>query len=142
MTIEKYNALEDKSLILTFIQWYSFELRLFMMTFCILTLCIVSDMPDSIQASRAFSNVCNACMFFAIYFLILLILLPEANNGLRVLSSPASVCVCVCICVCMPVNHQVFFPDDNLSAAQGTITKIGPEVQNTLVKIPIVFGVH
>ena len=36
----------------------------------------------------------------------------------------------------------IFFPDNNLSPAQGTITKIGPEVQNTLVKIPIVFGVH
>ena len=31
--------------------------------------------------------------------------LPEARFGLRVLSSPASVCVCVCVCVNLCVNH-------------------------------------
>ena len=67
-------------------------------------------------------------------------LLPEASYGLRVLPSPASVCVCVCVCVCV---HQLSVClDDNLSPAQATITKIGPEVQNTLVKIPFVFGLH
>ena len=64
--------------------------------------------------------------------------LPEASYGLRVLSSPASVCVCVCVCV----HQSSVCLDDNLSPAQATITKFGPEVQNTLVKIPIVFGVH
>ena len=33
------------------------------------------------------------------------ILLPEASFGLRVLSSPASVCVCPCVCVSLWVNH-------------------------------------
>ena len=70
--------------------------------------------------------------------------LPEASYGLRVLSLPASVCVCVCVCVyvCVCVRQSSVCPDDNLSPAQATITKFGPEVQNTLIKIPIVFGVH
>ena len=51
-----------------------------------------------------------------------------------------SVCVCVYVCVC--VRQSSVCPDDNLSPAQATITKFGPEVQNTLIKIPIVFGVH
>ena len=46
----------------------------------------------------------------------------------------------VCVCVC--VRQSSVCPDDNLSPAQATITKIRPEVQNTLVKIPIVLGVH
>ena len=49
-------------------------------------------------------------------------------------------CICVCVYVCVPQSSVCL--DDNLSPAQATITKIGPEVQNTLVKIPIVFGVH
>ena len=68
--------------------------------------------------------------------------LPEASYGLRVLSLPASVCVCVCVYVCVCVRQSSVCPDDNLSPAQATITKFGPEVQNTLIKIPIVFGVH
>ena len=75
---------------------------------------------------------------FLFYRFIFLDSLPEASYGLRVLSSPASVCVCVCVCV----RQSLDCPDDNLSPAQATITKIGPEVQNTLVKIPILFGVH
>ena len=51
----------------------------------------------------------------------------------------ACVCLCVCVYVCVCVPQSSVCPDDNLSAAQATITKIGPEVQNTLVKIPIVF---
>ena len=51
-------------------------------------------------------------------------------------------CVCLCVCMCVCVRQSSVCPDDNLSPAQATITKIGPEVQNTLVKIPIVFGVH
>ena len=46
----------------------------------------------------------------------------------------------VCVCVC--VRQSSVCPDDNLSPAQATFTKFGPEVQNTLIKIPIVFGVH
>ena len=66
--------------------------------------------------------------------------LPEASYGLRVFSSPASVCVCVYVCVCVPQSSVC--PDDNLSPAQAIITKFGPEVQNTLTKIPIVLEVH
>ena len=53
-----------------------------------------------------------------------------------------SVCVCVRVCVCVCVRQSSVCPDDNLSPAQATITKCGPQVQNTLIKIPIVFGVH
>ena len=54
----------------------------------------------------------------------------------------ACVCLCVCVYVCVCVRQSSVCPDDNLSPAQATITKFGPEVQNTLIKIPIVFGVH
>ena len=54
----------------------------------------------------------------------------------------ACVCLCVCVCVYVCVRQSSGCPDDNLSPAQATITKFGPEVQNTLIKIPIVFGVH
>ena len=57
-----------------------------------------------------------------------------------------SVCVCVClgvcVCMCVCVRQSSVCPDDNLSPAQAAITKFGPEVQNILIKIPIVFGVH
>ena len=62
-------------------------------------------------------------------------LLPEASFGLRVLSLPACVCVCVCLCV----RQSWACPSDNSSTVQARITKFGPEKQNTLVKIPIVF---
>ena len=62
--------------------------------------------------------------------------LPEASFGLRVLSSPASVGLCVRVCV----YQSRACPDDNSSPIQARITKFGPEMQNTLVWVPIVFG--
>ena len=59
--------------------------------------------------------------------------LPEASFGLRVLSLPASVYVCVCLCV----NH-LLCPRDNWRPVQARITKFGPKMQNTLVKVPVV----
>ena len=56
--------------------------------------------------------------------------LPEASFGLRVLSLPVSVCVC----------QLLACPHDNSSPVQARITKVGPDKQNTLVKIPIVLG--
>ena len=47
-------------------------------------------------------------------------------------------CRCLCLCVC--VYQSLACPDDNLSPVQATITKFGPEKQNTLVKLPIVLG--
>ena len=51
-------------------------------------------------------------------------------------------CVCVRVCVygCVCVRQSSVCPDDNLSPASATIINIGPEEQNTLVKIPIVLG--
>ena len=47
------------------------------------------------------------------------------------------VVACVCVCVC--VRQSWACPSDNSSTVQARITKFGPEKQNTLVKIPIVF---
>ena len=60
--------------------------------------------------------------------------LPEASFGLRVLSSPASVGLCVC------VYQSRACLDDNSSPIQARIAKFGPEMQNTLVWVPIVLG--
>ena len=62
--------------------------------------------------------------------------LPEASFGLRVLSLPASVCLCIRVCVC----QSRACPHDNSPLVQARITKFGTKVQNTLVKVPIVFG--
>ena len=58
-------------------------------------------------------------------------LLPEAL-GLRVLSLPLP-------SVRPSVRHQVC-PRDNSSPVQARITKLGPKMQNTLVKVPMVLG--
>ena len=50
----------------------------------------------------------------------------------------ASVCLSVCLCV----RQSLACPRDNLSPVQARITKFGPEEQNTLVKIPIFWGVN
>ena len=63
--------------------------------------------------------------------------LPEARFGLQVLMLPASVCVSVCTSVRQPFAY----PHDNLRPIQARITKFGPEVQNSLVKISVVLGV-
>ena len=47
-------------------------------------------------------------------------------------------CRCLRLSVC--VRQPSACPRDNLSPIQSRITKFGPEVQNNLVKIPIVFG--
>ena len=44
----------------------------------------------------------------------------------------------VCVCVCVYQSRAC--PDDNSSPIQARITKFGPEMQNTLVWVPIVFG--
>ena len=62
--------------------------------------------------------------------------LPEASFSLRVLWLPVSVCVHVCVCV----NYELeVYRHDNQSPVQARITKFGPDVQNALVKISIVF---
>ena len=43
------------------------------------------------------------------------------------------------MCVCLCVRQSWACPSDNSSTVQARITKFGPEKQNTLVKIPIVF---
>ena len=45
-------------------------------------------------------------------------------------------CVCVCVCVCVCQSHAC--PRDNLEPVQARITKFGPKMQKTMVKVPIV----
>ena len=67
-----------------------------------------------------------------VILLIRYLFFPEASFGLRVLSLPA----CVCLCV----RHSWACPSDNSSTVHAKITTFGPDKQNTLVKILIVFG--
>ena len=46
--------------------------------------------------------------------------------------------VCVWVCVCVYQSRAC--PDDNSSPIQARIAKFGPEMQNTLVWVPIVLG--
>ena len=49
-----------------------------------------------------------------------------------------SVCACVCGCVCVSVCQSRACPHHSLSPFQARFTKLGPEVQNTLLVILIV----
>ena len=46
-------------------------------------------------------------------------------------------CVCVCVCVCLSVCQSLVCPRNNSGPVQAKIIKLGPKMQNTLVKIPI-----
>ena len=48
--------------------------------------------------------------------------------------------LCVCPCVRVSVYQSLACPRDNSSAVHARITKFGWETQNTLVKMPIIFG--
>ena len=64
-----------------------------------------------------------------------IVFLPEASFGLRVLSLPVSVSVCVCVRPC--INPELVRAIIHHPFKLGPKT-FRPEVQNTLVKIPIV----
>ena len=49
-------------------------------------------------------------------------------------------CVCVCVSVCESVCQSLACPWDNSGPVQARITKFGPKMQKTLVKVPIVLG--
>ena len=49
-------------------------------------------------------------------------------------------CVCPCVCVCQSVCQSLACPRDNSGPVQAGITKFGPKMQKTLVKVPIVLG--
>ena len=73
--------------------------------------------------------VCNAQKslgFFFIFFLNNFYPRPVLASG-------------YCRCPCPSVRHQVC-PRDNSSPVQARITKFGPKMQNTLVKVLIVLG--
>ena len=50
-------------------------------------------------------------------------------------------CVCVYVRVSVCVYQSLACQHNNSSAVQARITKLGSEMQNTLVKMPIIFGV-
>ena len=60
--------------------------------------------------------------------------LLKANFGLQILLLPASVWLCVSMCVPSPSYHLI--------TVETRITKLGQKMQNSLVLIPIVFGVE
>ena len=64
---------------------------------------------------------------------------PEASVGIRVLSLP-SVCLCVCSCVRLYVYQLRACLCENSSPDRARITKFGQEMQNNLVRLPIVLG--
>ena len=51
---------------------------------------------------------------------------------------PSVVVACVCVCVCLSVCQSLACPRDNSGPVQARITKFGPKMQKTLVKVPIV----
>ena len=52
----------------------------------------------------------------------------------------ACVCVSVRVSECLCVYQSLACPHDNSSAVKAKITKLGSEMQNTLLKMPIIFG--
>ena len=80
-----------------------------------------------------FSPICRDCKnSIAIY----LIIMRDLNFFTRGQFWPPGIVVAP---VRLSVRHQVC-PRDNSSPVQARITKFGPKMQNTLVKVPIVFG--
>ena len=49
-------------------------------------------------------------------------------------------CRCLRLCVCQFVCQSLACPRDNSGPVQARITKFGPKMQKTLVKVPIVLG--
>ena len=78
-----------------------------------------------------FVTLLKWCEYFDLYDYQFL---PEASFGLRVLSLP----VCMCVCVRVSVRQSSACPCNNSSTVQARITKFGPEMEKTLVKIPII----
>ena len=72
------------------------------------------------------------CYIMCIYFF----LNPRPVLAIGYLSLPASVCVCVS--VCLSVCQLLACPRDDWGPVQARITKFGPKMPNTLVKVPIV----
>ena len=48
--------------------------------------------------------------------------------------------LCVCPCVCQSVCQSLACPRDNSGPVQARVSKFGPKMQKTLVKVPIVLG--
>ena len=65
--------------------------------------------------------------------------LPEANHFYPRPVWALGYCRCLRVSVCLCVRQSWACPSDISSTVQARITKFGPEKQNTLIKIPIVF---
>ena len=86
------------------------------------------------EHSAAKNPVYLACYQQNVFLLKYCSFLPEASYGLRVLSSPASVCVCVCPSTFFvrTITHLTF---------QLQSSNLDQKIQQILLKVPIVFGV-
>ena len=65
-------------------------------------------------------------------------ILTKDMKGMVVLA--IGYCHCLRLCVCHSVCQSLACPRNNSGPIQSRITKFGPEVQNTLVKIPNILG--
>ena len=90
---------------------------------------IVWDIPRS-RGTSVFT-ILNKIIYLHFSFL------PEASFGLRVLSSPASVCVCPCVCQSM--CQSLACPRDNSGPVQARIAKFRPKMQQTLFLRSLLF---
>ena len=73
--------------------------------------------------------------YVLLYYVYILLFKPEASFGHRVF---VVACVCVCVSVCLSVCQLLACPRDDWGPVQARITKFGPKMPNTLVKVPIV----
>ena len=99
--------------------------------------CLIDNKFQKYANIRRFANIATWLMQFYPY--------PQSSRFWGVFFTrgqfwpPGIVVACVCPSVRRSVRHQVC-PRDNSSPVQARITKFGPKMQNTLVKVPIVLG--
>ena len=75
-------------------------------------------------------------VFLVFFFRVVSFFLPEASfwpSGIFV----ACICLAMCLCAHASVCQPWACLCDNLWPIEARITKFGPEVQNTLIKVPI-----
>ena len=114
-----YPMVKQEILSTTFV-WIQI-LRLFIMYHLLL---YILDILHFYSFKFTYIRCDNMCFF--------IVLLPEASLAIGYCHHRLRLWVCVCVCQSRACPH------DNSSPSQARITKFGPEMQNTLVWLPIV----